>query len=417
MPGLFASAVAISCVAAAVIAYRMIETWKPALFVAGALAESAGLTWAIAMGAVRYLRYWISLPRRAPILKHALIGLCRSGSRPLILTVCVALGVMMIAATLESSGAVMLLVSATLPYADKNLLIANFNDSHRETVRRFLEQQPGVEAVDMLTETWLRVARVNGTPVEDSRYLVQCAATPTTGAVIADDLASRLGAGAGSDLEFEMRDGTVHTTVSAIHHPRPAEKFWFTLSVDCSALPRSSLVQTAAIRVRPDRIQAVRSAVNTQFPTLATITSEEIESTIRGVTEDAMTLLRAVTWSVVVGGLLILISIVAASRAARSREIAILAALGATRWKIIRIYSLEFAVLGAFSGAIGGLLACCFRAVILIALFDHTEVAISWRVLAGTTLVSPLLTLAAGWLPTYQLLGYKPLEALRHERI
>ena len=48
VPGLFASAVAISCVAAAVIAYRMIETWKPALFVAGALAVSAGLTWAIA---------------------------------------------------------------------------------------------------------------------------------------------------------------------------------------------------------------------------------------------------------------------------------------------------------------------------------------------------------------------------------
>ena len=415
--GLSAAAVAISCVAAAGIAYRMIETWKPALFVAGTLAMSAGFAWAIAAGAVRYLSHWISSPRRAPILKHALIGLCRSGSRPLILIVSVAMGVMLITATFETSDAVMRVVSNALPYKDKNLLIANFEDSRRETVRAFLERQPGVEAVEMRTETWLRVERVNGIPVEDSRYLVQCAAIPTTGAVIADDLASHLGAGAGSDLEFEMRSGTVHTTVSAIHHPRPAEKFWFTFIVDCSVLPRSSLFQTAAIQVRPDRIQAVRSAVNTRFPTLAAITSEEIESTIRDVTGDAMTLLRVVTWSVAVGGFLILISIVAASRAARSREIAILAALGATRWMILRIYSLEFVALGAFSGAIGGLLACGFSTAILIVLFHHAEVAISWRALGGAMLVSPMLTLAAGWLPTYQLLRYKPLEALRHERI
>jgi putative ABC transport system permease protein len=414
---LFAAAVAVSCAAVTVIAYRMIEAWKPALFVVGALALTAGLAWAAAAGALQYLNDRISFSRRAPALRHALVGLCRSRGRSLILIVCIALGVMIVAATFSSSGAATLVLSATLPEPDTNLMVADFDDSGRETVRGFLERQPGVERVEVVAQTWLRVVRVNGVPVEESRYLVRCAATPPAGAVISDELASRLGVSVGSDLEFETRDGTVHTTLRAIHHPRPEEKFWFTFIVDCSVLPRSSLFQSAAIRVRPDRIEEVRRAVNAEFPTLATITFEEFESTLHGVTDDAMSLVRVVTWTAAAGGLLILISIVAASRTARSREIAILAALGATRRTILKIYSLEFAALGALSGAIGGVLACGFSAVITMALFHRPEAEISWRALAGTVLISPLLTLAAGWLPTYRLLSRKPLVVLRHERV
>jgi putative ABC transport system permease protein len=332
----------------------------------------------------------------------------------LILIVCIALGVMIITATFSSSGAATLVLSATLPDPDTNLMVADFDDSARETVRAFLERQPGVERVEMVAQTWLRLARVDGVPLEESRYLARCAPAPQAGAVISDELAGRLGVSVGSDLEFETRDRTVHATVRAIHHPRPGEKFWFTFIVDCGVLPRSGLSQTAGIRVRPDRLEAVRRAVNARFPTLATITFEEFASTLRGMTDDAMTLVRVVTWTAAAGGLLILISIVAASRTARSREIAILAALGATRRTILKIYSLEFAALGALSGAIGGVLACGFSSVITMAVFHRPEALISWRALAGTVLVSPLLTLAAGWLPTYRLLDSKPLAVLRH---
>jgi putative ABC transport system permease protein len=413
----FIAAVGIALAAVAGIAYRMIETWKPAVFLIVTLALSACLAWAIGAVAIRCVRSATSFCRGAPVLKHALIGFSRSGSRSSIMIVCIALAVMVIAATFESGAAVMLTVSAALPYRDANLIVADFDESHRQAVRAFLEPLPGVESVEMVTETWLRVARVNGVPVEDSRYVARCAAAPMAGVVIADQLASRLGAGVGSDLEFETRDGSWHASVTAIHHPRPEERFWFAFLADCRQLPQSSLIDLAAVRVRPDRISAVRRAVNTHFPTLAAITSDEIETTIRGVTQDAMTVLRVVTWSAAAGVGLILVTIVAASRAARLREIAILAALGATRRTIFKIYSLEFAALGVVSGAIGALLACGFTSVILSVLFHHVEVAVSWRTLASAMFVSSLLTLVAGWLPTYRLLDRKPMAVLRHERI
>jgi putative ABC transport system permease protein len=405
----------IAVAAAGGIAYRMIEDWKPALLLACAVALSTGVAFAIGAGALQIGKRWIPFVRRAPVFKLAMIGMCRTKSRAMIPIVCIALGVMTIVTTFEASGAAIDAVSAALPYGGANLVIANFEDSHRDAVRAFLDRQPGVETVELLTQTWLRVARVNGVPVEGSRYLVQCSGLPKEGAVVADDLASRIGARVGSRVEFETREGALEARVSSIYHPRPDERFWFTFRIACRGLPSSSLIQAAAVRVRPDRIEGVREAVNKQFPTLAAITSAEITSTIRGVTDDAMSLLRIVTWTAALGGLLVLMTVVAASRGARSREIAILATLGAPRRTILKIYSLEFATLGVFAGLIGNILAIGLNAVILSVLFHRPEAMISGATVAAAMLLTPLLTLAAGWVPSYRLLQSKPQVILRHE--
>ena len=88
--------------------------------------------------------------------------------------------------------------------------------------------------------------------------------------------------------------------------------------------------------VRSNAIDSVRNAINKRFPTLGVITAQEIESTIRAVTDDAMILVRLITWSAAAGGLLILIAVVATSRMARSREIASLIALGARQHVIFK---------------------------------------------------------------------------------
>ena len=167
--------------------------------------------------------------------------------------------------------------------------------------------------------------------------------------------------------------------------------------------------------VRSNAIDSVRNAINKRFPTLGVITAQEIESTIRAVTDDAMILVRLITWSAAAGGLLILIAVVATSRMARSREIAILIALGARRRVIFKIYSLEFIAVGILAGLIGNFLGCGLNSVILTALFHHMEVGFSWRAAAASILASPLLVWCAGWLPTFRLLGDKPLAILRRE--
>ena len=106
----------------------MIEAWKPALFLVAALTASAGIAWAIGAGAVRSMRSSIHRWRGAPILKYALVGLCRSGNKSLIPMVCVALGAMTITASFQSSAAVIQAVSAALPYSGANLLVVDFED-------------------------------------------------------------------------------------------------------------------------------------------------------------------------------------------------------------------------------------------------------------------------------------------------
>ena len=416
---LLAGTTAIAFVSAAAIAYRMIQAWKPALFLASALAATAGLAWVLGAVALRGTRAFISSRRSRTVVKHALTGLYRYGNRSLVVIVCLALGVMAITGTFEGGSAVVKTVGHALPYPDANLLIADFDEPHSQSVRRFLETQPGVESVQMMTQVWLRPAKVNGQPVTGAMYLSRCASRPAEAPAdritIADDLALRLGARAGSSLEFETREGMFRAVVGEIRHPPPEERFWLTFIVDCRGLSRSSLIELAAVRVREDRLEALVHAVNAQFPTLAAITTQEISSTIEGVIGDALRLLRMITWAAAAGGLLILIAIVAASGAERSREIGILSALGATRNTMLKIYSLEFAAMGALAAVIGGLLACGFSSVILTVLFYRPELVIEWRALAGAVLVSPPLTVAAGWVPLYRLLDQRPMEVLRHE--
>jgi len=405
----------LACAAAAGIAHRLIQDWKPALVLASSVALSVALAAALGVAFLGLVRRSLAAFRRMPAWKHALIGLCRASGQTMTPVVCVALGVMVIAGTFQSADAVARTVTAALPYPRTNLLVVDFEESQGPEVRQFLEQQPGVENIETLTQAWLRVASMDGRPVEDARYLVRCASAPAGGVSIAADLASHLGVRKGSALEFETHSGTLRARVTAVHHPSPEERFWYTFVLDCQGLPRSSLAEVAAVRIRADSVEAVQRALNARYPTLASITAGELRSTIDAVTADALAMLRLLNWMAAAGGLMILVAVVAASRSVRSREIAIFSALGASRRAIVKIYSLEFAVLGAVSGAIGASLGIALNGLVLTLLFHRPQMPVSWTSIAGSVLLTPVLTLAAAWLPLVRLLGRKPFVLLRED--
>ena len=63
-------------------------------------------------------------------------------------------------------------------------------------------------------------------------------------------------------------------------------------------------------------------------------------------------------------GVIILVSSVAGTRYRRIREVAILKTLGAHQERITRIFSVEFSILGAVAGLVGGILANVFTRII-----------------------------------------------------
>ncbi len=81
---------------------------------------------------------------------------------------------------------------------------------------------------------------------------------------------------------------------------------------------------------------------------------------------------RFVAGFAILGGLIILASSIAGTRYRRIREVAILKTVGATRRRIIGIFSVEFLIVGLVAGIIGSLLAAVFTAIVVEQLMDGT---------------------------------------------
>jgi putative ABC transport system permease protein len=110
-------------------------------------------------------------------------------------------------------------------------------------------------------------------------------------------------------------------------------------------------------------------------------------------------------------------SLLLARGAVREREVALRAALGAGRGRLLRQLLTESALLGLAGGALGvGLAAFGLRALLAAAPADLPRldaIAMDWRVLGFTTLLSLVTGLAFGVAPAWQLARVDPGQTLK----
>jgi putative ABC transport system permease protein len=431
VPGAFKSlagwvAMATASAAFLVIATRMLRSWTSALVLLGAMGVCAGVAWLLSVFAFAALRRLTTFlkPFGLPALRHGLDALDRTGQRSRLLIVVLAIALTMLTATFEASRAVVRTAIELMPEQRNTLYVTGFRDAHSAALRDFLEHIPDVEGVQMISQVTLPLRSWNNNGaargLANISYLAMCEADPApaigahiTKVTMAEDLASQLGVQVGSPLEFEARGRSIPAVLAAVVKLTPAERFWFTVKLDCRALDPSSLTHQAMVRVPPDRIAGVRRAIRSQYPTLAFISADEISETVAGISGDITALARVVTWYAMGSGLAVLMAMIAASRGSRLREIAIFSALGARRVTVREIYSVEFAAIGLISGCIASLLTWGFTSVVLSVVLHRAEAAVEWSTLGASIFGATALTLAAGWIPAHGLLKRKPLEILR----
>jgi predicted lysophospholipase L1 biosynthesis ABC-type transport system permease subunit len=540
-------AAAIACAALAELAYRMLRSWNSAYLLAMGLAGTIAIAWALSVVSLYLLRRAASANWTAylPSLRHGIAMLYRPGnhSRTVLLVLATVFAVLI--ATFEASAVVVRSVFNLLPYDRNSLYLAGFRETDRTSVRAYLERQPGIDDVQIMTQARLELRTVKNPPFErlgaeemvagtphDRREVpaiqakvradgtcqanytldasdsgdtcvptaatLQIAQTNPSGtnirsqllfltkgvnaltadqwnyyyaqvtriiqsqplfpgshrdqtmtvdyyleqrvnagldgrsflavcrqgahadgaaltATLAEDAALPLGAKIGARLELASRDRVIQATVTGIRPFTPAERFWSALEVDCSGLNPASLFHQAALRIRPGNLVEVEQAIRAEFPTLAIITPDDIAGTIRAVSDDAMALVRIVSWYLIGAGLSILIAVVAASRAARLKEIGIFSALGARRKTLLKIYTAEFVALGILAGLIANLISSGFTSVLLLIIFQRVQTTLEWSAIGAGLVIAAVLTLTAGWLPAYGLLRSKPMEVLRRE--
>ena len=167
-------------------------------------------------------------------------------------------------------------------------------------------------------------------------------------------------------------------------------------------------------------IAAIAGALAAQYPAsnrnLTARATPLVDYTVRAVKEPLYMLLGAV-------GLVVLIAcanvtnLLLARATARHREVAIRQALGAARWRLIRQFLAETAVLYTL-GAAGAIALASWGASALVALGPPDiprlgDTSLDGRVLAATAVLSMITALVFGLVPAVQGAAADPSDALR----
>lgn len=164
----------------------------------------------------------------------------------------------------------------------------------------------------------------------------------------------------------------------------------------------------------PSARVAMQSALVARFPNVSVIDLREILQTIQVIVNNVTLAVTVVGALVLLSGVLILVGAVSMTKFRRVYEAAILKTLGASSRLIATMLVLEYGVLGAIAGTIGGLGAIALSWAVAQYALD-----LPWQATPGITLVGIVSTSAlvatVGVLASLDVLRHKPLATLRAE--
>jgi putative ABC transport system permease protein len=381
--------------------------------------------------------------RRSATLRHGIANLYRPGAHAATILASLGIGVMFTLSVYFLQHSLLEEVRLTAPPDTPNLFLINITDRERDGIANLLQSDPAIIGRQALSPSVsAQLMTIDGTPLEqipleegarrflNTQFVLTWARDipPATQIVegawwppepqeplvsVQEFAAQALGLKVGSVLEWNAIDGNVHARVANIRRTdalRVGANNQFILSP--GTLDNFSLIYYGAIRVKPENAGAVQARIFRQFPTVIVINAADVLEIIQGVVDRVSLATRFVAGFAIFGGLVILASSVAATRYRRIRETAVLKTVGATRGTLIRMFCVEFAVIGSAAGLIGGALAAAASAILIGQLLD-TAYKFTWLPVFVAAAVTCGLTVLTGWLASYGILDRKPLDILR----
>jgi putative ABC transport system permease protein len=378
-------------------------------------------------------------------LRHGLANLYRPGNPSAALLAALGLGVMQIMTVyLVQKDAVQAMNIAAAPNLP-NVSLIDIADSEIAGVKTLLHSQSFVTAEpELLPVTNARIDSIDGVPAAGLKLknfprralrsvnLTWNDALPA-GAKIADGawwqpaetkpqvavsqfMATRLGVHIGSTITFMAQDKPIAATVAAITRSDGQHAYAradFTLNH--AALQGLPVIWYGGIHVIPGKVPELERVLNHSYPTITIISVAEVVESVRAVVIQIIYVVQFLAAFSIFAGIVILASSIAGTKYRRIREVVVLKTLGATRARIATIFSIEFAVLGLVSGAVGILfanfIAWGIEKFSPLNLTFKAEIPLNLAAL----LTAAALTVLTGWVASHRILGQKPLEVLREE--
>ncbi len=153
-------------------------------------------------------------------------------------------------------------------------------------------------------------------------------------------------------------------------------------------------------------------AVAKSYPTVTSVRVKEALDMVNTLIGQLATAIRAAASVALVSSILVLGGALAAGNRARVHDAVVMKTLGATRWRLVRSFVYEYAILGAAT-AVFALFAGGMAAWFVISQIMEFPYMFQPSVAAGTIAVALVLTVGFGLIGTWQVLGQKAAPVLR----
>jgi len=434
-----------------------IAVWISASFIyatvfAGGLAAAIFIIGGVGALLLRLLKLLStkSAIRNSPALRHGIANLYRPGAHAIAILASISIGVMFTLSVYSVQHSILDEIQATAPPDAPNVFIVNITEADHEGLDRFIESDPAITGRNPLTSSAsAQLVSVDGkaleemAPTERSRRFLDSPTTltvsrdvppatkildgkwwnekeKTSGEPLVSVLqfaAETLQIHVGSTLEWTSTipaGKSIRARVANIRRTDGASignNGQFVLSP--GGLDGVSTLYFGSIRVNPAEIGALQSRIFQKFPTVTVVNGAEVLQIIQDIVDRASLAVRFVAGFAILGGLIVLASSVAGTRYRRMREVAILKTVGATRSRLVRIFSTEFATLGIVAGLVGSVLGSGMSVILISRLLD-TPYHFTWVPILVATGITAALTVFAGWIASFGVLSQKPLEILRN---
>lgn len=421
------------------------DIWKTGAYFSGALVVSLTVLAAIAWLMLRGLK--MASRRSLPTsIRHGIANLYRPGNHAQSVLVALGIGVMFTLTVYLVERGVIAQMNKNAPPGMPNVFLIDITPKDRDAVLGLIKEQHGIEgSPELIGTVAAKLVEVDGQDIlkmqlkgwarrfRFPRSVTSAVAmwsyaevlrgnwwdsskNPATPEVcVSEEAAKVLGISPGSITRWTSAGRELTARVACIHrvdsiHLASRVEFIFS----AHALDGFPLIYYGALRVQPPAVSALQQALYQRYPTVTVVNMADVLQTFQKVVDQIALVIRFISMFAILAGAIILSSSVAGTRFRRMREVVILKTLGATRWRVSRIFSVEFLILGAVAGAMGALLANGFANLLLKRMLDAK---LSFPVVPSllAILATALIANAAGWMASFRILGQKPLEILREE--
>ncbi len=306
-------------------------------------------------------------------------------------------------------------------------------------------RQAGITRFDWYPMIRGRLTRINGEAVQSRRFdgdraqrlverefnLSHTAEAPAHNTLVAGQwaapaqglglsveqgLAQTLGLKLGDELSFDIAGQTVAGRITSLRKVDwSSMRVNFFVLFETAALPDLPVTQIAAYRNPAGGGSGLDRRLAREFPNLTVIDVSAQLNQVQGVLDQVIQAVQLLFLFTLATGLIVLLAAVSSTREARTREFALMRALGAPSRLLAQVQRAELLGVGALAGALAGSAALLIAALLARYVFEF-----DWRIKPWVPLVSAacgaLLAWSAGWWSLRGVLRRPVVQTLREAR-